>query len=65
MKVKYIGRHQPQTEREVEAEQGQELINSGDYMLIEDATGTIDEIVTKDTTKKKKSSKHQKNENKE
>lgn len=63
MKIKYIGKHQPQIEREVDAIKGQELINSGDYMLIEDATGKIEEIITEDTSKKKKLPKSKKNEN--
>ena len=58
VKLKYIGSHRPQVEMEFEPVKAQELLNTGEYILIEDDTGTIEEVKI---TKSKKSSTTTKN----
>lgn len=64
IKLKYIGLHQPQEEIEVDEEKANVLLKQGGYMLIEDCSGTIEEVIDKRPSETKKPLKSKKNKNK-
>jgi hypothetical protein len=60
--IRYIGRHQAQETIDVEAVKAQQLLDRGDYILVEDHTGIITDVVVSKTKETKKSLKTNKKE---
>ncbi len=60
--IRYIGRHQAQETIDVNPTKAQELLDRGDYILIEDHSGIIKDVVVGNTKETKKPLKTKKKE---